>query len=151
VSAAYLAVAALTVGLTITRDQSKPLNSAYGHPWQFNQQDALFVNSDGYLATTLAAYDQLVPAHACVGAVLGPDEPSYLLYGPQRQHHVLYLNVNNAVIPAVADGLFYVVISTGPDQWVSDRFAHAGWRIRPLGTFWLLASEPHATTGTCGP
>ena len=105
---------------------------------------------DPATATALVAFDRLVPAHACVGAVLGPDEPSDLLFGPSLAHRVVYLKVNDAVLPALDDGLFYVVISTGPDRWAAGTFAHAGWRIRPLGTYWLLASAPHATTGVCG-
>ena len=148
-TAAYLVVGALVVGLTITHDQSKPLESAYGRPWHYTQLDALSVNSDGYLASALAAYDQLVPARACVGAVLGPNEPSYLLYGPRREHHVEFLSVDDAVLPALRQGLFYVVISTGDDRWVAGRFSAAGWTVRPLGSFWILASEPHARAGSC--
>jgi hypothetical protein len=148
-TAAYLVVAALVVGLTVTRDQSKPFESAYGPPWRYTQSDALSVNSDGYLASALAAYDEDVPARACVGAVLGPDEPSYLLYGPRLEHHVVFLSVNDAVLPALRQGLFYVVVSTGNDSWVAGRFRSAGWIVRPLGAYWLLASEPHAAGGSC--
>jgi len=148
-TAAYLAVAALVVGLTITHDQSKPLESAYGRPWHYTQLEALSVNSDGYLAAALAAYDEDVPARACVGAVLGPDEPSYLLYGPRFEHHVVFLSVDDAVLPALRQGLFYVVISTGNDSWVAGRFRSAGWTVRPLGSYWLLASEPDAAGGSC--
>jgi len=146
---AYLVVAALVVGLTITRDQSKPLESAYGWVWHYTQLQALSVNSDAYLAGALVAYDQAVPPRACVGAVLGPNEPSYLLYGPRREHRVVYLSVDDAVLPALRSGLFYVVISTGEDSWVAGRFRAVGWTVRPIGTYWLLASDPHAGAGSC--
>ena len=101
-TAAYLVVAALVVGLTITHDQSKPLDSAYGRPWQLSQQQALIVNSDGYLATALAAYDRLVPADACVGAVLGTRRALLPpVRAPPLEHRVVYLSVNDAVLPAL--------------------------------------------------
>ncbi len=148
-TAAYVAVAALVIGLTITRDQSKPFASPYGKAWQLDEQQALYVNSDSYVADALGAYERLVPPGACVGAVLGPDEPAYLLYGPRLSHHVEYLSVDDAVLPSLRNGLFYVVISTGADRWVAGSFRVAGWRIRPLGSYWLLATEPHAAAGRC--
>jgi hypothetical protein len=148
-AAVFAAVAALSIGLTLTRDQSKPLESLYGWVWQLDEDKALYVNSDYYVANALDAYDKLVPADACVGAVIGDSEPSYLLYGPRLEHHVVYLSVDDAVVPALRKGLFYVVISAGADRWVATRFRADGWRIRPLGELWLLASEPHAAAGDC--
>ena len=148
-TAAYLVVAAITVGLTIIHDQTKPLEGAFGRPWHLTPVEAIDVAQDPATATALAAYDRLVPEHACVGAVLGSEEPSYLLFGPNLRHHVVYLSVNDAVLPALRDGLFYIVISTGPDRWVAGDFKSRGWRIRPLGRYWLLASEPHARAGIC--
>ncbi len=147
--AAYVLVAAITVGLTITHDQTKPLASPYGRPWEATPVQALELARDPTVAAALAAYDKLVPAGACVGAVIGPDEPAYLLYGPRLSHHVVFLSVNDAVLPSLRAGLFYVVISTGPDHWVAGRYRAAGWRIRPLGSYWLLASEPDARSGAC--
>ena len=92
-----------------------------------------------------------MPPHACVGGVIDTNQPSYLLYGPHLEHHVDFLAAGDAVEPAVRDGLFYVVISTGADAPVADAFRAAGWRIEPLGTYWLLASDPHgAGTDGCG-
>jgi hypothetical protein len=101
------------------------------------------------VAAATREYDRFVPSHACTGAVLGVDEPAYLLFGPRFQHRVEFLNVVDAPHQAILDGLFYVVITTGIDRWAASSFRQAGWTIRPLGGYWLLASEPHATTGTC--
>ncbi len=46
VTAAYLVVAALTVGLTLQHDRTKPLSSAYGRPWQLDQAQALDLAGD---------------------------------------------------------------------------------------------------------
>ncbi len=146
---AYLAVAALTIGLTITRDQTKPLQSGAGWVWQLDQRQALWVNSDSYVDPSLAAYDALVPARACVGAVVGENEPSYLLFGNRLGHRVTFLPDAGALDTAYLDHLFYVVISPGAYPSVAGAFAASGWRVRPLGQMWLLASEPGAGAGTC--
>ena len=78
------------------------------------------------VARALTTFDRVVPAHACVGAVLGVDEPSYLLFGPRFEHRVRYLHVVDPVHQALVDGLFYVVISTGPNRWVAGRSGMPG-------------------------
>jgi hypothetical protein len=150
-TAAYLLVAAVTVGLTITHDQPKPLDNPYGFgsPWQLTQVTALATNSDSYAGNALAAYQKLVPPRACVGAILGTNEPSYLLFGPHFEHHVFYLSVNDPLRPAYRQGLFYVVITTGTNASAADTFKAAGWRIQPLAGYWQLASDPNASTGEC--
>src|SRR5581483_1705307 len=42
--AALLVVGVLVVGLTLTHDRMKPLQSAYGRPWQLTQSQALELN-----------------------------------------------------------------------------------------------------------
>jgi hypothetical protein len=148
-SAAYLAVAALTIGLTLVHNQAAPLTSSEGRPWNLTQVQAFDVDYASWLGALVSAYQQDVPPHACVGAVLGTNEPNYLLYGPSLEHHVVYLSVDDAVSAAIGDELFYVVITTGVDRWAATSFAQAGWRVRSLGGYWLLASEPHATGGRC--
>ena len=150
-TAAYLGVAAISIVVTIAQDQPKPFNNPYGfgRPWNLTQVTALATNSDAYIGAALADYNKLVPAHACVGAVIDTNEPSYLLFGPKLQHHVVFLSSNDTVLAALRHGLFYVVITTGVDRPVADRFKEAGWRIRPLAGYWLLASERNAGGGTC--
>jgi hypothetical protein len=151
-TAAYLVVASITIASTLTNVVSKPLSSAHGHPWNLSRLTALTVAGDPNVAQALAELDRLVPAHACVGAVLGPAEPSYLLWGPRLQRRVLYLSVNHGtVVAAYRAGLFYVVISTGMNRWVAGDFRSAGWTVRPLGSYWILAAERHAasSSGTC--
>ena len=84
-----------------------------------------------------------------VGAVLGPDEPSYVLWGTRLRHRVLYLPSLSAVEAAVARNLDYVVISTGENAPVGATFAAAGWHLEPLGAYWTLAVAPGATNGDC--
>jgi hypothetical protein len=150
-SAAYVTIASLTVALTVIHDQTKPLDNPYGLgvPWDLTQQESLQTNSRLEYSAALTGYRTLVPPKACVGAALGNWEPSYLLFGPRLQHRVSYLPADGAVPAAFANGLFYVVINPNVESGVPDAFKAVGWKLRPLGGYWLLASAPHAETGTC--
>ena len=99
----------------------------------------------------LDLYRKLVPPHACVGAVLGPDEPSYLLYGPRFDHPIDYLPSVGALAAANRKVLFYVVVSGGVDRPAAAEFSNAGWKIESLSDYWLLAVSPApgARTGNC--
>jgi hypothetical protein len=146
VGAAFGFVAVLVAVMTMIHIQSKPFHQ---HPWSFTEVRALTTAQDPHVAAAVADYRLLVPPHACVGAVLGVDEPAYLLFGPRFAHRVEFLSVANAEHQAIVQGLFYVVISTGPNRWAANQFRADGWRVRPIGGYWLLASEPKATTGEC--
>jgi hypothetical protein len=132
--------------LTLAHAAAKPLSA---RPWHLGEVGALQQAGNPQVATALARLRELVPPHACVGAVLGLDEPAYLLYGPGLRHHVEYLPVTDSVHQALLNALFYVVISTGENRSAAADFRRAGWHVRPLGRYWLLASEPKATTGEC--
>jgi len=155
-TAAYALVATLTIALTLTHDEPKPLDNphGYGRPWNLTQETALLTNSDGGWAEALASYDALVPAHACVGAVLQADEPSYLLYGPHLEHHVFYLSPIPVILQADRWGLSYVVFSAESAQWgswVTSVFKANKWRVRPLTQAWVLASKPRPDPDHCSP
>lgn len=145
-SAALLAVGTVTVALTLTHDASKPLQGAYGYSWQLDQAQAIAEGSaqptDRLVGAAVVAYARLVPAKACVGAVLDPDEPAFLLYGHSLSHHVVYLPSLAALQQAYASGLSYVVISTGANAPVANQFSSAGWALKPLGGYWTLAVAP---------
>ena len=143
---AFAAVGVLVAGVTMINIQAKPYDR---RPWSFDQAQAFDSAGDFQQAAALLAYRRLVPPHACVGAILGADEPAYLLYGSRLGHRVEFLPVANAVHEAVIQGLFYVVITTGTDGWAAGSFRDAGWRVRSLGGYWQLAYEPHATNGEC--
>ena len=150
-SIAYVGVGALVVGLTIAHDQAKPLGNPYGlgRPWQLSQFNALVTDSRPDYAVSYTAYRALVPAHACVGAVLNGNEPSYFLYGTRFEHPVFYLPAGTALTAAVHDNLFDVVLSNPAFASDAASFKAAGWRIRPLGSIWVLASDPRSRTGLC--
>ena len=144
-TAAYLVVAAISIGVTIAHDQPKPFNNPYGfgRPWNLTQVTALATNSDAYIGAALADYNKLVPAHACVGAVIDTNEPSYLLFGPKLEHHVVFLSSNDTVRTALDKGLFYVVITTGVDR--AGRRPVQGSRVADPAARRVLAARLRAT------
>ena len=147
--AAFLAVAALVAAQVVTQDPSHPLNGAYGRPWQLTQVDAAYLTQERGVGDAVAALRRDVPQHACIGAVLSGDEPAYFLSGPRLQRRVVYLPVATAVDEAFRHFLTYVVISTGDDRWAAGSFEQSGWRVRPLGGYWLLAEARHPGDGIC--
>jgi hypothetical protein len=149
-TAAYLVVASIVIWPVLVQDPSKRFDSRFGRPWNLTLAQAAALTDEPGLGTAVADYERLVPRQACVGAVLGPDEPGYLLYGRRLEHRVVYLSVYEALTPAAYErGLFYVVISNGTNRWAADVFAANGWRVRPLGGYWQLATAPHAGDGRC--
>jgi hypothetical protein len=145
-AAAVLVVAAVTIALTLADDATKPLGGALGRPWSLSQTAALAEfpaePTGRWVAASLEAYDRVVPARACVGAVLDPDEPSYLLWGPALEHRIVFLSSLQALQEAYASGLHYVVVSTGANAPVAKQFTSAGWSLRPLATYWMLVTSP---------
>ena len=83
--------------------------------------------------------------------MLGPDEPSFLLYGPRLQHRVSYLPVEDPLLEAYRHSVFYVVISTGVNRKAAKVFTREGWKLDRLGKTWLLVTSPAsgAKTGEC--
>jgi hypothetical protein len=147
--AAFLAVGALVVGQIVTKDPSRPLDGAFGRPWQLTQVDAAYLTDERGVGDAVAALGREVPPHACVGAVLGGDEPAYFLAGPRLERRVVYLPVADALDQAYLRSLSYVVVTTGENRWAAGSFRQRGWRIRPLGGYWLLAVAPNAGDGRC--
>lgn len=148
---ATAAVASLVGVLTLVHDVRKPFSTSLGHPWQLTWSEAL-TNEEGLgLDRTFDALQQGLPANACVGAVAGVDDPTYLLYGATLARRVYYLPVAGAPSQALQHHLFYVVVSTGVDRVAADGFRQLGWREQALGTAWLLLRSPAtgAATGDC--
>jgi len=151
VAATFLVVGGTLAGMVVTQDPSRPLEGreGFGSPWQLTQVQAAYLTDERGVGDAVAAYGRLVPRHACVGAVLGGDEPAYFLSGPRLDHRVVYLPVSTALTDAYRHFLSYVVVSTGPNRWAAGTFRGARWRVEPLGSYWLLAVAPHAGDGEC--
>ena len=152
VMAAFAVAACIAIGLTITHDQPKPLNNPYGlgRPWNLTQATALYTNSAGKASGALDAFNRAVPRNACVGAVLGPNEPAYLLYGRYHKRKVVYLSPNDTVNAALSHGLWHVVITQLTELTaLADDFRNAGWDVQKLDDYWWLASYPKAGDAAC--
>jgi hypothetical protein len=155
VTVAIAVVAAIVAGLTLAENKAKPLDGPIARPWQLTQKQALAESFEDYVGPAVAAalteYERLVPPGACVGAVLDPDEPSYLLWGPDLDWRVYFLPSLDALPSAHGRDLDFVVVSTGLNAWVAREFESAGWTVVPLGTYWQLAIAPGASSGRCTP
>jgi hypothetical protein len=148
--ASYLAAASIVGGLVIIHDGTKSLAGPGPAPWHWTQVRALREAGVPHVAQAEAGLERLVPPHACVGAILGSYEPGYLLAGKDFRRKVVYLSVDDPLVRvAHLQGLFYVVISNGVNRHAAAQFRDAGWKLRLLGRYWILASEPDATTGEC--
>jgi hypothetical protein len=147
--AAYLAVGATVAVLVLTRNPQHPWDSAFGSPWVLTQVQALELSDRPAAGRALQEYDRLVPARGCVGAVLDPNSPAFILSGPSLGHRVEYLNVGHAVEEAYAMSLSYVVITRGVNGWAAAAFRAAGWKERPLAGYWTLAVAPRIVASDC--
>jgi hypothetical protein len=149
VRAGFAVVGLLVVAKIVTEDPLTPLHSRFGRPWQLTQIDAAYLTGERGVGAAVAALRREVPARACIGGVLGGDEPAYFLAGPRLERRVVYLPVDRALPEAYRHLLSYVVISTGENRWAAASFRGDGWRVRRLGGYWLLAVAPHAGDGDC--
>jgi hypothetical protein len=145
-ASALLVVGAVAALVTFRYDRTKPFNA---HPWRFTQINALGYISDSAVAPADAAYERLVPPDACVGAILGSDEPSYVLWGHDLRRRVYFLPSIGSLVEAYRHSLSYVVISVASNAASADQFTQAGWKVEDLGTYWLLASAPQKAASTC--
>jgi hypothetical protein len=153
VAAAWLAVAAIAIGFTITNDQPKPLTNPYGfgRPWNLTLANGLRTNSDASWAQVVDNYKADVPHGACVGVMPWTNEPVDLLYGQDLDHPVLFLPFPDPLGAARAHVLSYVVVSSelALAPAINAQFEAAGWQKRSLGADWTLYSVPHAGPGAC--
>jgi Glycosyltransferase family 87 len=145
-AAALLVLGGLTLVFALTDDASKKIDGPAGRPWTLSQVGAMNAfqaqPTGAIVGAALAQYDRDVPPHACVGAVLGGDEPAYLLWGRNLGRRVVFLPSLDAVVQAYRSGPRYVVISTGVNAPVAKAFEEAHWRVEPLGSYWQLAVAP---------
>jgi hypothetical protein len=150
--AAYALVGAVTVSLTVARDDAKPLVGRYGYgpPWTLSQQAALATNSRGLSGEAVVGLDRAVPSGGCLGAIPGESDPMFLLYGPHFQRHVIYLPHGNPVTPADGKGLTKVVVNDGLANSANE-LVKDGWTVRPIGGMWVLGTRKAPSGTECKP
>jgi len=124
-----LAVAAvLTLAGTSIDNTRKPFDE---RPWRGGRVTALRNSVEPRLAESTAALDRRLTGATCLVALVGPDDPSYLLYGPHLERRVLYATRTHAVhIDAP------IVLGPHID---SSQLIDAGWRVESMHDYWRLA------------
>jgi hypothetical protein len=154
---AIVLVAAATLGLALSRNQLKPLDRSVTRPWQLTEVAAVKLTWKPEAGTALARLDALVAGRACLGAVIGVDEPSYLLFGPRLERPVTFLPRERAPEAAERAGVPYVVIGGSDVAPLADGFKAGGWRLHALAArnghpgkpYWTLAINPRGGSGQC--
>jgi hypothetical protein len=136
---AIAVVAIVQLVLVNVHNQQKPLTSALPAPWNATQQQALRSTFRPGYAEVLTRLGREMHA-ACLGAVLRPDDPGFLLFGSRLQHRVEFLPPRGAVATARTRGLDTVVV--GDFSSTRRAFKTAGWTLRSLGSQWVLATAP---------
>jgi Glycosyltransferase family 87 len=135
-------VAALTVGLAHTRNIFKPLDGDV-LPWRMTQAQAVDLPWLTSVAASERALDRLAPGPACIGALVGRDDPSYLLYGDGLRRHVTFLTVPGEWQRAEREGMSQIVFDAGDYQDARGRLKGRGWKLERIG-YWLFATNPRA-------
>jgi hypothetical protein len=135
-------VAALTVGLAHTRNIFRPLEGDV-LPWRMTQAQAVDLPWLTSVAVSDRALDRLAPGSACIGALVGHDDPSYLLYGDGLRRHVTFLTVPGEWQRAEREGMSQIVFDAGDYQDARGRLKERGWKLEQIG-YWLFATNPRA-------
>ena len=135
---AVAVVAVAQLALVHVRNDMKPLRGHLAPPWQLTQSEAVQLTFQPAAGKAITALDRA--ASRCVGAVLGPDEPSFLLFGDRLERRVVFLPSVGTARAAERAGTSEVVVGHVPR--VRGALEKAGWTLRPLGTYWSLAVSP---------
>ena len=152
-TAAIVIVAATTLGLAMERNELKRIDRVDA-PWHLDQAGAVDLTWQPRAGRSLRQLDRLVASRACLGAAVGVDEPSYLLFGPGLDRTVVFLPQQSTPHAAASAGVPYVVIGGKQRARTAAGFEKSGWAIRPLRTspdrpYWTLAINPTGGSGHC--
>lgn len=115
--------------------------------WGRSRAELVGFSGAGGIAEAVGELERRVPEEGCVGAVLGPNDGGFVLYGRRLRRRVTYLPRDDALQGAARAGLTTVVFG----HRVAAPLDPARWRIEPLGFRWRLATLRSAETGACAP
>ena len=137
-----VAVACTALVVVHLRNQLKPIESAATPPWELTQVSAVDFPWINGVAPAIAALERRVPADACVGALLDPDDPTYLLYGRKLKRRLAYLKVPDEEKQADERSLTTILVKTNDYQDAQNRMRANGWTLHPLSIALTVANRP---------
>ncbi len=137
---ATLVVAATGAWLVVDHDLRRPLTAPLGHPWQLSRLSAADQTYDGRAGEALYALDNNVPPAASISALLGGDDPAFLLFGGKLTRHVTFLDPADVAQTADDASVPYVVLGNVDPSFVSE-FTAPRWSVKSLGGYWTLATR----------
>jgi hypothetical protein len=149
VAIGVVVVACVTLVLAHVHNQLKPIADASTPPWELSRVKAVDLKWQPGVASGIAALDKLVPPSVCVGALLDPDDPTYLVFGPELRRRVVFLRAPDEEQEANAAGLTAIVVKANDYQDAQGRLRANGWSLRPLSGYFTLASRPGAASTPC--
>ncbi len=141
----WLAGGAVVVGvLSLTLAHSFNVNkpAALGATpiWSMTRSETVSVSSNMGPRTS-KAIESALRGRTRIGAVLGPEDPSFMLFGADLRRKVVYLPRLNSLAEAQRRGLDSVLFGRvrRPPLEVASA---TGWRLSHLPGVWLLATRP---------
>jgi hypothetical protein len=140
-SAGIAVVAVVGLGLAHVESEHKPLDGAT-RPWELSRAEAMRQTFLPRVGDAVEEFDRVVPPDACVGVVLGVDEPVYLLYGSDLERGVVYLRSETTVGDIEAAGVTHVVTPAGHEDALRAALESAGWTLGTVGSHWALVTAP---------
>ena len=129
---ALATVAAMTLIGTSVDNDHKPFNS---HPWNGGRDNALRYSVDPRLGKSSDALDRRLQGATRVVAVVGPDDPSYLLYGPHLERRISYVRSARGALSTP------LPVILGP-QVDATALVDAGWHVEYVRNYWRIARRP---------
>jgi 4-amino-4-deoxy-L-arabinose transferase-like glycosyltransferase len=132
VAAGVAGLAVITLALTSVRNELKPARDA---PWSLSRAEVLDLQAwQAGIGGGVDALERVVPATACIDALLGGDDAAYPLFGPHLQRRIRYVGTPT---PATTVSPREAAVIAGPgEQAVA---FGPGWRVTSLAGYWRLA------------
>jgi hypothetical protein len=114
--------------------------------WSMTRSETVSVSSNtGPRASN--AIESALRGRKRIGAVLGPEDPSFMLFGAGLRRKVVYLPRMNSLAEAKRRGLDFVLFGR-VRQPVVEVASATDWRLSQLPGGWLLATKPPASSTT---
>jgi Glycosyltransferase family 87 len=136
----------LTLSLAHSFSVTKPAALGATPIWSMTQSETVAISSN-IGPRTSKAIESALRGHTRIGAVLGPDDPGFILFGTDLRRKVVYLPRTNSFAEAQRRGLDFVLFGRVRHPLVEVASA-TDWRLSQLPGGWLLATKPPASSTT---
>ncbi len=137
VSGMFVCCGLLFLAFALAHNERKPVGLRQTTPvWSLSRSEQQALANDGY-APALAALDDLVPADATIGYVLGEEDWDYPLYGARLARTLVRLHGPDPLAEATRLGIRWIVVGgEAPHRagWASLTVRDAHWTLLASST-----------------